>query len=71
MPRKKNEDPRVTFMINVPPEHMEALERAAEDSYLTKSAMLRQIVLKWLREHGYLNGASNGRSRDSLHEEEE
>ena len=59
-------DHRARLVINVLPEHMDALERAAKDSYHTKTAKIRQIVLEYLKEHGYLeNGASNGRSQDS------
>lgn len=42
------------LVVNVSPEQMEALEKAAKASYITKSAKIRQIVLEYLKDHGYL-----------------
>lgn len=62
----KADEPHARLVVNVTPEQMAALEKAAKASYITKTAKIRQIVLEYLKENGYLeNGASDGRSQDS------
>jgi hypothetical protein len=43
-----------TLSARVQPETMAAIEQAAKDEGQSTSSLIEKIIVRWLREHGYL-----------------
>ena len=41
--------------VDLPPEVVEKLDRAAEDEEMTRSSVTTEMLAKWLEERGYEN----------------